>query len=771
MEARLTEILQEKFQTGLEQATNEQVYYALLTLTKERIKEGPKNEGKRKLYYISAEFLIGKLLSNNLINLGIYDETAEVLKKHGKNLAEIEEVEPEPSLGNGGLGRLAACFLDSIATLGLPGDGIGLNYHMGLFKQVFTDHKQDEQKNPWIEKDSWLNDTGISFEVPFKDFSLRSHLYDIDVTGYEGGSNKLHLFDVETVNDAIVGNGINFDKNDIRENLTLFLYPDDSDKAGNLLRIYQQYFMVSNAAQYIIRECEEKGYDLRKLHEHVAIQINDTHPSMIIPELIRLLVQKQIDFNEAIEIVQKTCAYTNHTILAEALEKWPVDYLEQVAPQIVPIIRDLDARIKGRYKDPRVHIIDDQNRVHMAHMDIHYGYSVNGVAYLHTEILKNEELKPFYDIYPQKFNNKTNGITFRRWLLHCNHELTAWLDEKIGPDYRKDATKLEKLLDYVNDEETLKSLLVVKQKKKEDLAAYLKETQGLEINPNSIFDIQVKRLHEYKRQLLNVLHIMYLYNQIKEHPEMSFYPRTFIFGAKAAAGYLRAKETIKLINSVADVVNNDRSINGKLKVVFIEDYRVSNAEILFAAADVSEQISTASKEASGTGNMKFMLNGAPTLGTMDGANVEIVQEVGEENAFIFGLSSQEVINYENNGGYNPVDIYFNDWEIKRVVDQLMDGTYSNGDHNMYINLYSSLLNTQCTDRADTYFILKDFRSYADAQKRVEEAYRDQQKWSKMAMLNTACSGKFTSDRTIEEYVRDIWHLEKVEVPSGQDLFD
>ena len=763
MEARLTEILQEKFQTGLEQATNEQVYYALLTLTKERIKEGPKNEGKRKLYYISAEFLIGKLLSNNLINLGIYDETAEVLKKHGKNLAEIEEVEPEPSLGNGGLGRLAACFLDSIATLGLPGDGIGLNYHMGLFKQVFTDHKQDEQKNPWIEKDSWLNDTGISFEVPFKDFSLRSHLYDIDVTGYEGGSNKLHLFDVETVNDAIVGNGINFDKNDIRENLTLFLYPDDSDKAGNLLRIYQQYFMVSNAAQYIIRECEEKGYDLRKLHEHVAIQINDTHPSMVIPELIRLLVQKQIDFNEAIEIVQKTCAYTNHTILAEALEKWPVDYLEQVAPQIVPIIRDLDARIKGRYKDPRVHIIDDQNRVHMAHMDIHYGYSVNGVAYLHTEILKNEELKPFYDIYPQKFNNKTNGITFRRWLLHCNHELTAWLDEKIGPDYRKDATKLEKLLDYVNDEETLKSLLVVKQKKKEDLAAYLKETQGLEINPNSIFDIQVKRLHEYKRQLLNILHIMYLYNQIKEHPEMSFYPRTFIFGAKAAAGYLRAKETIKLINSVADVVNNDRSINGKLKVVFIEDYRVSNAEILFAAADVSEQISTASKEASGTGNMKFMLNGALTIGTMDGANVEMFDEVGADNMFIFGMSSDEVISHENRHDYNPVDVYNNDAELRKVVNQLVDGTYSPNDHELFRELYNSLLNPQQGQVADRYFILADFRSYANAQQKINDYYKNKSAWRKSALLNIAHVGKFSSDRTIQEYVDDIWHLDRITV--------
>ena len=691
----------------------------------------------------------------------MFEETREVLEKNGHHLTDIEEIEQEPSLGNGGLGRLAACFLDSIATLGLNGDGVGLNYHDGLFRQTFVDHKQKEEKNPWITEDSWLTRTETTFQVPFKDFTLTSVMYDIEIPGYKNNCNRLHLFDTDTVDESIIGDGISFDKNDIKKNLTLFLYPDDSDEAGQLLRIYQQYFMVSNAAQYIIRECEEKGYDLRKLHEHVAIQINDTHPSMVIPELIRLLVQKQIDFNEAIEIVQKTCAYTNHTILAEALEKWPVDYLEQVAPQIVPIIRDLDARIKGRYKDPRVHIIDDQNRVHMAHMDIHYGYSVNGVAYLHTEILKNEELKPFYDIYPQKFNNKTNGITFRRWLLHCNHELTAWLDEKIGPDYRKDATKLEKLLDYVNDEETLKSLLVVKQKKKEDLAAYLKETQGLEINPNSIFDIQVKRLHEYKRQLLNILHVMYLYNELKEHPDMDFYPRTFIFGAKAAAGYKNAKLTIKLINNVADVINNDRSINGKIKVVFIENYRVSNAELLFAAADVSEQISTASKEASGTGNMKFMLNGAPTLGTMDGANVEIVDEVGIENAFIFGLSSEEVINYENHGGYNPTEIYFNDWEIKRVVDQLMDGTYANGNHEMYKDLYNSLLNTQCTDRPDTYFILKDFRSYADAQKKVEEAYKDKDRWSKMAMMNTASSGKFTSDRTIEEYVDDIWKLKKV----------
>ena len=752
MEARLTEILQEKFQTGLEQATNEQVYYALLTLTKERIKEGPKNEGKRKLYYISAEFLIGKLLSNNLINLGIYDETAEVLKKHGKNLAEIEEVEPEPSLGNGGLGRLAACFLDSIATLGLPGDGIGLNYHMGLFKQVFTDHKQDEQKNSWIEKDSWLNDTGISFEVPFKDFSLRSHLYDIEVTGYEGGSNKLHLFDVETVNDAIVGNGINFDKNDIRENLTLFLYPDDSDKAGNLLRIYQQYFMVSNAAQYIIRECEEKGYDLRKLHEHVAIQINDTHPSMVIPELIRLLVQKQIDFNEAIEIVQKTCAYTNHTILAEALEKWPVDYLEQVAPQIVPIIRDLDARIKGRYKDPRVHIIDDQNRVHMAHMDIHYGYSVNGVAYLHTEILKNEELKPFYDIYPQKFNNKTNGITFRRWLLHCNHELTAWLDEKIGPDYRKDATKLEKLLDYVNDEETLKSLLVVKQKKKEDLAAYLKETQGLEINPNSIFDIQVKRLHEYKRQQMNALYVIYKYLEIKsgKKPET---PITVIFGAKAAPAYIIAKDIIHLILCLQELIDNDPEVAPYLKVVMVENYNVTLAEKLIPSCDISEQISLASKEASGTGNMKFMLNGAVTMGTEDGANVEIHQFVGDENIYIFGESSEQVIEHYRKMDYNAVDYYINDEEIRRLVDFIISPELLRiGDKYLLLELHAELI------RKDWFMTLLDVKDYIQKKEQAYADYEDRMAWAKKMVVNIAKAGYFSSDRTIAEYNRDIWHL-------------
>ena len=748
----VNEICEKKYNKPLSGCTNEEIYYALLDMTKDLAAKKESEAGKKKVYYISAEFLIGKLLSNNLINLGLYKTVKEELEAAGKDIGEIEEIEPEPSLGNGGLGRLAACFLDSMATLNLHGDGVGLNYHMGLFKQVFDHNFQKETPNPWIEKDSWLNDTGISFEVPFKDFSLRSHLYDIDVTGYEGGSNKLHLFDVETVNDAIVGNGINFDKNDIHENLTLFLYPDDSDKAGNLLRIYQQYFMVSNAAQYIIRECEEKGYDLRKLHEHVAIQINDTHPSMVIPELIRLLVQKQIDFNEAIEIVQKTCAYTNHTILAEALEKWPVDYLEQVAPQIVPIIRDLDARIKGRYKDPRVHIIDDQNRVHMAHMDIHYGYSVNGVAYLHTEILKNEELKPFYDIYPQKFNNKTNGITFRRWLLHCNHELTAWLDEKIGPDYRKDATKLEKLLDHVNDEETLKSLLVVKQKKKEDLAAYLKETQGLEINPNSIFDIQVKRLHEYKRQQMNALYVIYKYLEIKsgKKPET---PITVIFGAKAAPAYVIAKDIIHLILCLQELIDNDPEVAPYLKVVMVENYNVTLAEKLIPSCDISEQISLASKEASGTGNMKFMLNGAVTMGTEDGANVEIHQFVGDENIYIFGESSDEIIKHYENADYNSRAIYEGDADIKKYVDFIVsEPMLKIGKEEHLRNFYNELLNK------DWFMTLLDLKDYIKVKDQVFADYEDRNAWAKKMLVNIGEAGFFSSDRTIEQYNKDIWHL-------------
>ena len=759
----LEKLIYDLYKKNARQCTDEEIYNALLIYTKNQLFERGYQDGKKKIYYISAEFLIGKLLSNNLINLGIYDDVAKFLKENGKEIAAIEEVEPEPSLGNGGLGRLAACFLDSIATLGLPGEGIGLNYRLGLFKQLFENRLQKETPNPWIEEHSWLTPAGVSYTVPFRGFSLKSSLYDIDVAGYNNKSIHLHLFDIDLADESMVHDGISFNKKDILHNLTLFLYPDDSDDDGRKLRIFQQYFMVSNAAQFILDEATKKGCNLHDLADYAVIQINDTHPSMVIPELIRLLTKRGIAFDEAAEIVSKVCAYTNHTILAEALEKWPMDYLLDVVPHLVPIIEKLDEKIKAKYPQENVAIIDKNNLVHMAHMDIHYGFSINGVAALHTEILKTSELKAFYDIYPEKFNNKTNGITFRRWLMHCNHPLTDYITSLIGDEFKTNATALENLLKYKDDEAVLNKLLEIKTEAKKTCKEFILSNTGVEINENSIYDIQIKRLHEYKRQLLNILHIMYLYNQIKEHPEMSFYPRTFIFGAKAAAGYLRAKETIKLINSVADVVNNDRSINGKLKVVFIEDYRVSNAEIIFAAADVSEQISTASKEASGTGNMKFMLNGAPTLGTMDGANVEIVQEVGAENAFIFGLSSEEVINYENNGGYNPTDIYFNDWELKRVIDQLMDGTYANGDHEMYKNLYNSLLNTQCTDRADTYFILKDFRSYAEAQKRVEEAYRDQQRWSRMAMMNTICSGKFSSDRTIEEYVSDIWKLEKVDV--------
>ena len=762
LEQTLNEITGKMYGKNIGACTDAQLYTGVLQLTKEKMAETPAITGDKKVYYISMEFLIGKLLSNNLINLGIYEELSDILKKNGKNLADIEEAEPEPSLGNGGLGRLAACFLDSIATLGLPGDGIGLNYHFGLFKQVFKDHLQNAEKNDWIQKDSWLNNTGTKFEVAFGDRKVTSVLYDIDVVGYENGLNKLHLFDIETVDESLVKKGITFDKEAIEKNLTLFLYPDDSDEAGNLLRIYQEYFMVCNGAQLILKEVKEKGYDLHTLPEHVAIQINDTHPTMVIPELIRILTTEEgFTMDEAIDVVSRTCAYTNHTILAEALEKWPLAYIEKVVPQLVPIIKELSDRVAKKYKDEKVQIIDKDKRVHMAHIDIHYGYSVNGVAAIHTEILKQSELNHFYKIYPEKFNNKTNGITFRRWLLSCNHELAAFLTQTIGDGYKKDAEELQKLLEHKDDQAVLDAIYDIKKTKKTELVSYIKDKEGVELNPDSIFDIQVKRLHEYKRQLLNILHVMHLYNELKEHPELDFYPRTFIFGAKAAAGYRNAKLTIKLINSVADVVNNDPAINGKIKVVFIENYNVSNAEIIFAAADVSEQISTASKEASGTGNMKFMLNGALTLGTMDGANVEIVEEVGEENAFIFGLSAQEVINYENHGGYDPMEIFNNDQDVRKVLMQLINGTFAPGDPELFRPLYNSLLNTQCTAKADTYFILKDFKSYAEAQKRVEAAYRDEDNWAKSAILNVACSGKFTSDRTIQQYVDEIWHLDKV----------
>ena len=748
----LTKIMQDRFHKEIREADDKEIYLALMSYAKEKLKELPEITGERKLYYISAEFLIGKLLSNNLINLGIYEEVAEVLRENGKSLGAIEEMEPEPSLGNGGLGRLAACFLDSIATLGLSGDGIGLNYHMGLFKQVFEGNKQKETPNPWIEPEGWLTDAGVSFQVPFKDFTLTSKLYDIDVAGYQNGGNKLHLFDVEGVDESIIGDGISFDKHNIQKNLTLFLYPDDSDEAGNLLRIYQQYFMVSNGAQLILKECEEKGYELRRLHEHVAIQINDTHPSMVIPELIRLLVQRHIDFNEAVEIVQKTCAYTNHTILAEALEKWPVSYLEQVVPQLVPIIRELDLRAKGRYQDPRVAIIDEENRVHMAHMDIHYGCSVNGVAELHTEILKNSELKPFYDIYPEKFNNKTNGITFRRWLLYCNRELVKWLDRYVEGDFRKDAMALESLLAHKDDPEALTSLLEVKHQKKVELAEYLEETQGIRLDPESIFDIQIKRLHEYKRQQMNVLAVIARYLEIKrgKKPSRSV---TVIFGAKAAPAYAIAKDIIHVILCLQELIDQDPEVSPYLKVVMVEDYNVTLAERLIPACDVSEQISLASKEASGTGNMKFMLNGAVTLGTEDGANVEIHQLVGDENIYIFGASSEEVIRHYEKRDYRAADYYIQDEEIREWINFIISPEMMKiGDPYHLLKIHAELI------QKDWFMTLLDVKEYVNMKERVYADYEDRMAWAKKMLVNIAKAGFFSSDRTIAEYNRDIWHL-------------
>ena len=748
----LTKIMQDRFHKEIREADDKEIYLALMSYTKEKLKELPEITGERKLYYISAEFLIGKLLSNNLINLGIYEEVAEVLRENGKSLGAIEEMEPEPSLGNGGLGRLAACFLDSIATLGLSGDGIGLNYHMGLFKQVFEGNKQKETPNPWIEPEGWLTDAGVSFQVPFKDFTLTSKLYDIDVAGYQNGRNKLHLFDVEGVDESIIRDGISFDKHNIQKNLTLFLYPDDSDEAGNLLRIYQQYFMVSNGAQLILKECEEKGYELRRLHEHVAIQINDTHPSMVIPELIRLLVQRHIDFNEAVEIVQKTCAYTNHTILAEALEKWPVSYLERAVPQLVPIIRELDLRAKGRYQDPRVAIIDEENRVHMAHMDIHYGCSVNGVAELHTEILKNSELKPFYDIYPEKFNNKTNGITFRRWLLYCNRELVKWLDRYVERDFRKDAMALESLLAHKDDPEALTSLLEVKHQKKVELAEYLEETQGIQLDPESIFDIQIKRLHEYKRQQMNVLAVIARYLEIKRGKKPSR-PVTVIFGAKAAPAYAIAKDIIHVILCLQELIDQDPEVSPYLKVVMVENYNVTLAERLIPACDVSEQISLASKEASGTGNMKFMLNGAVTLGTEDGANVEIHQLVGDENIYIFGASSEEVIRHYEKRDYRAADYYIQDEEIREWINFIISPEMMKiGDPYHLLKIHAELI------QKDWFMTLLDVKEYVNMKERVYADYEDRMAWAKKMLVNIAKAGFFSSDRTIAEYNRDIWHL-------------
>ena len=733
-------------------ASNEEIYYALLKLVKEMCKDKEPNKGSKKIYYISAEFLIGKLLSNNLINLGIFDDVKKYLEENGKDLTEIEEVEPEPSLGNGGLGRLAACFMDSIATLGLNGAGIGLNYHFGLFQQIFENNKQKEVKNPWIENESWLINTGIHFPVQFKDFTLDSTLYDIDVPGYESGLNKLHLFDIDTLDESIVGDGISFDKSQIAKNLTLFLYPDDSDKAGELLRIYQQYFMVSNGAQLILKEMDENGYDVKKLYEHAVIQINDTHPSMVIPELIRLLQERGIDFDEAADIVSKTCAYTNHTILAEALEKWPVSYLEEVVPQLMPIIRKLDEKVKAKYSDGRVAIIDNENRVHMAHMDIHYGFSVNGVAALHTDILKESELKAFYDIYPEKFNNKTNGITFRRWLMHCNSELAGYITELIGDGWKKDANELEKLLGYKDDTTVLKRMLEIKDNNKKQLKKYLKDTQNIDIKEDSIFDIQVKRLHEYKRQQLNALYLIYKYKEIKSGklPET---PVTMIFGAKAAPAYTLAKDIIHLILCLQQVIENDPQVNPYLKVVMVENYNVTKAAKLIPACDISEQISLASKEASGTGNMKFMLNGAVTLGTMDGANVEINDLVGSENIYIFGKSSDEVINLYNTNGYSSRKIYEEDSLVKELVDFIISPELMlAGDPANLGRLFKEIVNK------DWFMTLLDIKEYIAVKDKMIGDYSDRMGWAKKMLVNTAKAGFFSSDRTIAEYNNDIWKL-------------
>ena len=733
--------------------TNEELYYSLLQLSKTLMEVSEPIEGEKKIYYISAEFLIGKLLSNNLINLGIYDKLEEILAKNGKNLSMIEEVEPEPSLGNGGLGRLAACFLDSIATLGLPGEGIGLNYHFGLFKQVFKDKLQTAEKNDWIEAQSWLTKTDTTFDVYFGDKKVTSRLYDIDVVGYDNGVNKLRLFDIETVDESLVKKGIDFDKKAIEKNLTLFLYPDDSDEAGNLLRIYQQYFMVSNAAQLILREMKEKKYDLRKMYDHAVIQINDTHPTMVIPELIRILVdEKAFTMDEAIEVVSKTCAYTNHTILAEALEKWPLAYLEKVVPQLVPIIKELDKRVAAKYTDPKVQIIDKDERVHMAHIDIHYGFSVNGVAAIHTEILKNTELNAFYKIYPEKFNNKTNGITFRRWLLSCNRELAAFLSETIGDGYKKDADKLEKLLEFIDDEKVLNRLAEIKMNRKKELAAYVKEAEGVVLNPDSIFDIQVKRLHEYKRQQMNALYIIHKYLEIKGGKKPAR-PMTFIFGAKAAPAYVIAQDIIHLLLVLQDIINNDPDVNQYMTVLMVENYNVAYAEKLIPACDISEQISLASKEASGTGNMKFMLNGAVTLGTSDGANVEINELVGDDNIYIFGEKSETVIRHYEKADYVSRDYYEKSPVIKEAVDFIVsDAALKAGHKENLERLYKELLNK------DWFMTLLDLEDYIATKDRMMADYEDQKKWRKMMLVNIAKAGFFSSDRTIAEYNRDIWKL-------------
>ena len=745
--------IETKLQKGISVSTNEEIYFALLDLVKEKAEGKVTNDGKKKLYYISAEFLIGKLLSNNLINLGIYDEVKETLEKNGRSRAEIEEIEAEPSLGNGGLGRLAACFLDSIATLGLNGDGVGLNYHFGLFKQVFENNLQKETPNPWITEKSWLTKSDISYDVNFGGFKVTSRLYDIDVVGYNNRTTKLRLFDIESVDESIVGDTIDFDKDDIEKNLTLFLYPDDSDDKGRLLRVYQQYFMVSNAAHLIIDEAIAKGSNLHDLADYAAVQINDTHPSMVIPELIRLLQEKGILMDEAIEIVSKVCAYTNHTILAEALEKWPIAFLDKAVPQLMPIIRELDNKVRATVSDESTYIIKD-GLVHMAHMDIHYGYSINGVAYLHTEILKNTELNNFYKLYPERFNNKTNGITFRRWLMSCNPELSAMITDLIGDGWKKDANELEKLGNFLNDDAVLDRLLSVKAGKKADLKNYLATTQGMDIDDNSIFDIQVKRLHEYKRQQLNALYIIHKYFEIKagKKPET---PITLFFGAKAAPAYIIAKDIIHLILCLQEIINNDPEVSPYLKVFMVENYNVTMAEKLIPACDISEQISLASKEASGTGNMKFMLNGAVTLGTSDGANVEIAELVGADNIYVFGEDSQTVIDRYERGDYCSKDYYEKDEDIKKAVDFIVsDEVMAVGCKENLERLYNELLNK------DWFMTFPDFQDYVATKERAYSDYNNRKAWAKKMLVNISKAGFFSSDRTIAQYNEEVWKLDK-----------
>ena len=748
------EYVKSRFGRFMSECTNEEIYTALLEYVKERAKEKESSQGKKKLYYISAEFLIGKLLSNNLINLGIYDEVKQELEQCGKSMADIEEIELEPSLGNGGLGRLAACFLDSIATLGLNGDGVGLNYHLGLFRQVFDKNLQKEEPNPWITPQSWLTKTDKTYKIHFGGFAVQSRMYDIDVVGYENRTTKLHLFDVESVDESLVEEGITFDKSQYAKNLTLFLYPDDSDESGRLLRVYQQYFMVSNAARLILDECMAKGSNLYDLADYAVVQINDTHPTMVIPELIRLLMERGLTIEEAIGVVSKTCAYTNHTILAEALEKWPMHFLQQAVPQLVPIIYELNNRVNKKYQDPAVAVINGDNCVCMAHIDIHYGISVNGVAALHTQILKETELNHFYKLYPEKFNNKTNGITFRRWLLYCNPQLTSLIEELIGNGFKKDAMELEKLAGFVNDDMVLQKLLAIKDERKAVLRDYLKHTQNIEIDPNSVYDIQIKRLHEYKRQQMNALYVIHKYFEIKAG-KLPVRPITVFFGAKAAPAYIIAKDIIHLILCLSEVIENDPQVSPHLKVVMVENYNVTLAEKLIPACDISEQISLASKEASGTGNMKFMLNGAVTLGTKDGANVEIADLVGEDNIFTFGESSQTVIERYARADYVSRDYYEKDEDIHKAVDFIVsDEVKAVGCEENLERLYHELLNK------DWFMTFPDFKDYVETKDKALLAYEDRKAWAKKMLVNISKAGFFSADRTIEQYNDEIWKLEK-----------